>query len=191
MHVFVFLSAQTYGLLGFTNSYYTGFRSPFRLCLVLDLERNSNVWSALNVWLHLAKKALCYLLEALEEEYHIFFCRKSPQTLSESGICRTGSFQFCGWTLCNRTGFLGVGEGVISPLIAPIVIQELGPHGVQTELCWGRKASATQQQHCPTAPVRQGSVRASKHCLLMEFENWLWSPVDVALLSPAHELGCA
>lgn len=111
MHVFVFLSAQTYGLLGFTNSYYTGFRSPFRLCLVLDLERNSNVWSALNVWLHLAKKALRYLLEALEEEYHIFFCRKSPQTLSESGICRTGSFQFCGWTLCNRTGFLGGGWG--------------------------------------------------------------------------------
>lgn len=190
MHVFVFLSAQTYGLLGFTNSYYTGFPSPFRFCLVLDLERNSNVWSALNVWLHLAKKALCYLLEALEE-YHIFFVGSRLRHYQKLGFAELEVSSSVGEPCATGLGFWGVGEGVISPLIAPIVIQELGPHGVQTELCWGRKASATQQQHCPTAPVRQGSVRASKHCLLMEFENWLWSPVDVALLSPAHELGCA
>lgn len=58
MHACVFLSTQKCGLLGFTNSYWAGFQSPFMFCLFLDLEFNGNIWSASNVWLILAKNFL-------------------------------------------------------------------------------------------------------------------------------------
>lgn len=58
MRAFVFLSTQKYGLLGFTNSFRVGFGSPFRSCLILDLERSTTVLWALSVWLILAEKSL-------------------------------------------------------------------------------------------------------------------------------------
>lgn len=58
MNALVFLSTRKCGLLGFTNSYWAGCWSPFRLSLFLDLEFSGSIWSVLNAWLILVKNCL-------------------------------------------------------------------------------------------------------------------------------------